>query len=258
MCMLLGVSSRKEILTNEYLRAFYQYSPQHPHGWGLADITSRVSAVIEKESVEAMRSNYLRERLSEPIKSRLLLAHIRYATIGNVEYKNCHPFSGCDSTGRRWTMVHNGTIFDYPELSPYVRVQRGDTDSERIFLYLLERLNKATREKGAKLSFDERFAVIDEIVCDMAGGNKLNLLLTDGRSLYVHSNCRDTLYVLQKDGAALFATTPLTDEGWEPVRFAALLAYRDGRLTARGTEHGREFVENPEQMKTLYQIFSDL
>lgn len=257
MCMIFGLSARDKQLTNEYLRAFFKNSPQHPDGWGLADL-NRSNAAIEKENTEAMKSHYLKERLSAPIESRLLLAHIRYATIGNVEYRNCHPFTGKDQLGRRWTQVHNGTIFDYPALSKYVTLQQGDTDSERIFLYLLDRLNAAQAEKGGKLSFDERFELIDGIVGEMAKGNKLNLLLCDGRNLYAHTNCRDTLYYLEKDNAVWIATVPLSGENWKPIPFTTLLAFRDGRLIRTGTNHGNEYIENPEQVKLLYQIFSGL
>lgn len=257
MCMLFGLSAREELPTNEYLKAFYKNSPRHPDGWGLA-VISRTDAVIEKESIEAMKSHYLKERLSAPIEARLLMAHIRYATVGNVEYGNCHPFSARDDLGRRWTQAHNGTIFDCPALSKYAAVQKGDTDSERVFLYLLDRLNTAQREKGGKLSFDERFDLLDGIISDLAKGNKLNLLLSDGRNLYVHTNCRDTLYYLDKGGAVLIATAPLTKEDWRPAPFTTLLAFRDGRLVKKGTDHGSEYIENPEQMKLLYRIFSGL
>lgn len=257
MCMLFGLSARDKFTANEYLRAFYQNSPKHPDGWGLA-VINRSDAVIEKESIEAMKSHYLKERLSAPIEARLLMAHIRYATVGNVEYRNCHPFTAEDNLGRRWIQAHNGTIFDYPALSKYVGVQKGDTDSERVFLYLIDRLNAAQSEKGGKLSFDERFDLIDGIVSEMARGNKLNLLISDGRNLYVHTNCKDTLFFLDKGNAVLIATAPLTREGWEPVPFTTLLAFRDGKLVRTGTNHGYEYVENPEQMKLLYQIFSNL
>ncbi len=255
--MIFGLSSRNEFLTNEYLKEFFKNSPQHPHGWGLSKIR-RDGAVIEKESIEASKSHYLKERLSVPVEARLLLAHIRYATIGNVEYKNCHPFFGKDNIGRQWTQVHNGTIFDYPKLSKYTALQAGDTDSERIFLYLLDNINAAQSQKGGKLSFDERFDLLDEIVSSMAEGNKLNLMLSDGRNLYVHTNCKDTLYYLDKGGTVIIATVPLSDENWQPVPFTTLLAFRDGKLIRSGTNHGHEYIENPEHLKFLYQIFSDL
>ena len=257
MCELFGISAQNEFYANDYLKAFYRRSDYHPHGWGLA-CASRHSAQIEKESVKASKSNYLRERLSQPVTERLLLAHIRYATIGNVEYKNCHPFTGKDCTGRHWTLIHNGTIFDYPALNPYLKTQKGDTDSERVFLYLLDSINEATRQNGAALRFEERFAMLDAIICDMSKGNKLNLLFTDGKYLYAHTNCKGTLHYLEKSGAALMSTLPLNEENWQPAPFGQLLAFCKGKLIKAGTEHHHEYIHSEEEMKLLYQIFANL
>lgn len=257
MCEIFGVSSHSEIELGDYLKTFYRRSDYHPHGWGLACI-SRESALVEKESVKATESNYLRERLSQPIREKLLLAHIRYATIGNVEYKNCHPFTGKDNTGRVWTLIHNGTIFDYPPLNKYIRTQKGDTDSERVFLYLMDSLGEAQRQKGGRLHFEERFELFDKIVSQMASGNKLNLLFSDGKYLYAHTNCRDTLHYLSKPGATLIATKPLTGEDWKPLPFTQLLAFYKGKLIKSGTVHNHEYIESEEAMKLLYQIFANL
>ena len=257
MCELFGVCARDEFYANDYLKAFYAHSDFHPHGWGLACV-SRNGVLVEKESVKASESNYLRERLSQPITEKLLLAHIRYATIGNVEYKNCHPFTGKDCTGRRWTLIHNGTIFDYPALNPYQKIQKGDTDSERVFLCFLDKLNEATRKNGARLHFEERFLLFDEIICDMSRGNKLNLIFTDGKYLYAHTNCKGTMDYLEKDGAALVSTQPLTGESWQPAPFGQLFAFCKGRLIKSGTEHHHEYIQSEEEMKLIYQIFANL
>lgn len=257
MCEIFGVSSQNDFAANDYLKSFYSHSDFHPHGWGLACI-SRENALVEKESVKASSSNYLRERLSQPISSKILLAHIRYATIGNVEYKNCHPFTGKDSTGRRWTLIHNGTIFEYAPLNRYFNIQKGDTDSERIFLYLMDCLNEAQQKKGSRLVFEERFRLFDGVIKDMAQGNKLNLLFSDGKYLYAHTNCKGTLHYLQKKGVTLIATKPISDEDWQPVPFTRLLAFYKGKLIKSGESHNREYIESEEAMKLLYQIFANL
>lgn len=257
MCEIFGFSASDTFYANEYLKTFYSHSDKHPHGWGLACISGN-SALIEKESLQASKSHYLRERLTQPIEGKIALAHIRYATIGNVEYRNCHPYSGKDNFGRTWTLIHNGTIFDYAPLNKYLKKQDGDTDSERIFLYILDKINLAQSKKKAKLSFEERFGIIDCIVKNMAKGNKLNLLFTDGRYLYVHTNCKNTLHYLEKSGVAIFSTQPLSEEDWRKVPFGQLIAYKKGKLAAEGTKHGHEYVENEEQLKLLYQIFSNL
>ncbi len=257
MCEIFGLISRDDFNANDYLRTFYSHSEHHPHGWGLACI-SRNSALIEKESIKASESNYLKERLSQPVKAKIMLAHIRYATIGNVEYKNCHPFSAKDNTGRRWTLIHNGTIFDYSPLSQYVKKQLGDTDSERILLYFIDRLNAAQAKKGTRLIFEERFALFDGIICEMAKGNKLNLLFSDGKYLYAHTNCKGTLFYLSRDNYTLLSTVPLSSEEWQPLPFTRSLAYYKGSLIKTGTNHGHEYIESEESMKLLYRIFANL
>ena len=257
MCEIFGVSSLNDFTANEYLKTFYSHSDFHPHGWGLACI-SRNGALIEKESIKASRSNYLRERLSQPVSAKILLAHIRYATIGNVEYKNCHPFTGKDGSGRRWTLIHNGTIFDFTPLYPYTKKQKGDTDSERIFLYLMDMLNEAQRKNGARLHFEERFGLFDKIISEMAAGNKLNLLFSDGKYLYAHTNCKGTLHYLEKNGVTLISTRPLSDEDWQPFPFAQLIAFNKGRQVKAGTVHNHEYIESEEAMKLIYRIFANL
>lgn len=257
MCEIFGLSSQSDFEANEYLKIFYSHSTHHPHGWGLACI-SRNGALIEKESMAAYKSNYLKERLSQPVASRIMLAHIRYATIGNVEYKNCHPFTGKDNTGRRWTLIHNGTIFDYPPLNPYIQRQMGDTDSERVFLHILDSLNTAQKEKGSRLAFEERFELFDNIICGMAKGNKLNLLFSDGKYLYAHTNCKGTLYYLKKNNTTMIATVPLSEEAWQPLPFTRLTAFYNGKLFKTGTNHGHEYIESEENIKMLYSIFANL
>ncbi len=252
MCELFGVSSVRPLEINEYLKEFYSHSARNPDGWGMA-VLDGTEASIEKEPLRADRSAYLRERLSVPVRERIVLAHIRRASIGSISYRNCHPFSGKDSSGRRWTLIHNGTIFDYPPLNRLFYRQEGGTDSERIFLFLLERVNQAIQAAGPP-DAPERFRILNETVCEMAPGNRLNVLIYDGECLYVHTNYANSLYHLQKEGQAIFSTQPLSRESWEPVAMTTLLAYKDGELLLRGTE----YVDNNEDTKYLYQIYSEL
>lgn len=256
MCELFGYSSKKCGIINDYLKEFYSHSNKHPHGWGLAGLEGN-EAVIEKEPIQATKSNYLKERLSQPFIAKNVFAHIRYATIGNIEYKNCHPYSKKDHNGRRWTVIHNGTIFDYPPLYKYVKLQEGDTDSERILLYIVDKINQA--EMGnERLSGRERFHMIDCIISNMSKGNKLNIILYDGEYMYVHTNYKDSLYFLKKEDEIFFSTQPLSMEEWKPLPFTRLLAYKDGELLYEGTNHKNEYFDSEENMKLIYQIFSEL
>lgn len=257
MCELFGYSSIDSYVINDYLKEFFSHSNKHPHGWGLAYLDGK-EVVIEKEPIQATKSNYLKEKLSQPIKKPNVVAHIRYATIGNVDYKNCHPYTKKDSNGRRWTLIHNGTIFDYPPLYKYIKSQKGDTDSERILLLLIDKINDAERVNGNVLSGEERFKILDCVISNMSKGNKLNFILYDGEYMYIHTNYKESLYYLEKNGAILFSTQPLSDENWEAVPFTRLLAYKNGKLRIKGKNHKNEYVDNEENMKLLYQIFSNL
>lgn len=214
--------------------------------------------MIEKEPVTALHSRYLKNRLTVPVRAKTALAHIRYATIGNENYCNCHPFMRKDQNGRHWTLIHNGTIFDYPLLSRYAHCQTGETDSERILMHLVRQIDIVERDLGRMLSDDERAELLDDIITDMAEGNKLNLLLFDGTQLYVHTNYPHSLYLLHKYDGVLFATQPVSDEDWQPVPFTRLLVYRDGRQVYEGQQHDHVYVEDEENVRLLYMAFSDL
>lgn len=259
MCELFGYSGCAPGRLNDLLTEFFAHSCAHPNGWGLA-VPDGNHMEIEKEPLQASRSEYLRERLREPIISTLLLAHIRYATIGNVERRNCHPFTGFDSTGRQWTLAHNGTIFDYPALYPYSSLQKGDTDSERILLYILDLVNAETSRKGRALTDMERFDLLDRLMVSLSEGNKLNLLLYDSSLLYVHINQKEGLHYCRWEEGTVFSTRPLFPDlwDWQPVPDTRLTAWKEGRQVLSGTEHDHVFMNDEEKMRLLYLSFSGL
>ena len=257
MCELFGLSAEKEELVNDYLKEFYSHSDKHPHGWGLAYLYDG-QLCIEKESLQASKSNYLKEKLSTPICSSMILAHIRFATIGNVYRKNCHPYHKRDNFNRRWTLIHNGTIFDYLPLRNFIKYQSGDTDSERILLYTVDKINTAQKNLFRPLSFEERFNLLDQIVADMSKNNKLNLIIYDGEYLYIHTNYKNSLYYLEKYNNIAISTRPLSFESWKNVPFTTLTAIKDGRFISYGKKHNNEYIDNEENMKNLYRIFSGL
>lgn len=119
MCELFGASSREKVPVNALLREFYSQSREHPDGWGMAVFYDN-AVNLEKEPLPAYKSTYLKERLRHNLSVHNMIAHIRKATVGALEFENCHPFVKRDNFGRSWTLAHNGTIFDCPALTPYV------------------------------------------------------------------------------------------------------------------------------------------
>ena len=247
MCELFGINSHKKISINEYLRTFYSHSEHHNYGWGLASFYSDAVS-LEKEALKANSSHYLKQRLEHPIVIDNAIAHIRLATVGNMTYENCHPFVKHDNMGRCWTLAHNGTIFDYPKLDIYKSRQEGQTDSERILFYIIDNINAAQDLLQRQLNFEERFDVVDNLVESISHGNKVNLIFWDCEAMYVHCNYANTLYVNNlDDDTKIFSTTMLDDaETWQPVEFLRLLAYKDGKLIARGKNATSEYT-NPQK-----------
>lgn len=257
MCEIYGISGSREKKLNTDLREFYSHANEHPNGWGLALFGQRETQII-REPKRADQSEKLREILSESISANTALAHIRLATIGNVEYENCHPFVGTDKSGRSWTLIHNGTVFEHDRLNKYVFLQKGETDSERILLYLLDRINEASAKLGRPLNAEERFHILDDIVSSSSPKNKLNLLIYDGELLYAHTNFRDSLYMCRDSFGATFSTRPLTDDGWQPAPFMTLTGWREGELLFTGTKHHNEYFFNADSYKPLYMAYSGL
>ena len=243
MCELFGVNSKPRIKVNRYLKTFFSHSEIHRHGWGMA-LLYRNAASIEKEPVSANQSNYLRERIKAPIVVSNMMAHIRLASVGRVLWGNSHPFVRSDNSGRSWTLGHNGTIFDFPALDKYRETQEGQTDSERILLYIIDKIDERQNELHRPLDEQERFLFVEELVTTLSIGNKLNLLIWDGENMYVHTNYAETLHMLRKGSdTLLFSTKPLTVEDWQPVPFLRLLVFREGELIFEGEKRSQQYYD---------------
>lgn len=257
MCEIYGFSGHNNKELNSDLREFYSHACDHPNGWGLA-LLDRTTPEIIREVRRADQSIFLKERLTLPVYTKTALAHIRLATVGNEDYDNCHPFTAVDRSGRRWTLIHNGTVFESDKLNRYVFRQKGETDSERILLYIIDQINTATAALDRELSADERFSVLDNIVSNSSPKNKLNLLIYDGELLYAHTNFKGSLYErIDSDGVTI-STCPLSDGRWSAVPFTKLVAYRDGEYVFIGTDHKHEYIFDPSSYKPLYLAYSGL
>lgn len=257
MCELFGINSKDKILLNDLLREFFSHGTEHPHGWGMAFFYGNAVS-LEKQPAHACKSIYLKQRLQAKIEMDSMMAHIRLATRGNLEYENTHPFVLRDNSGRTWTLAHNGTIFECDVLNRFIHEQQGGTDSERILCYIVNRVNERQEQKGRALFREERFQMLDGIVGEIAPENKINLLIYDGELLYAHTNYRESLYKCKKGRATVISTRPLDRDMWEELPMNTLSAYREGSLLYTGTNHGNEFVDSEEKMRLLFLDFANL
>lgn len=256
MCELFGVTSRSKLMLNELLAEFFSHGREHPNGWGMAFFYGNAVS-LEKQPESSHKSIYLKQRLQFKVEADHMIAHIRLATRGNINYENTHPFVMRDNSNRTWTLAHNGTIFDCDILNPFAHNQQGQTDSERILAYIVSRMNLEL-EKKKELSGRERFEAIDKILCEITPENKINLLLYDGEMMYVHTNYQNSLYSCRKGEAAVISTRPLDHHKWENVPMNTLIAYQGGKQVYTGTNHMNEFFETEEKMRLLFLDFANL
>ena len=154
--------------------------------------------------------------LCHMIRSNLFLAHVRASTAGETSRANCHPFKHAG-----WSFMHNGQIGDIGGIrrtletllsDDLYNVRRGTTDSELVFLLLL---NYGLQNDPVSAVH----SVVEQLKKYSAYGRnedavRLTCVFTDGQKLYCFRHSSDafapTLYSkFCRDGSWIVASEPL-------------------------------------------------
>lgn len=267
MCELFAMSSRYPATVQMSLEEFSRHgglSGPHKDGWGVAWYDERDVRLV-KEARPAADSSCVRFIQSTPFATSLAISHVRKATRGAVALRNCQPF--VREVGGTWhCFAHNG---DLPGIDAAMPVQQGwsrpvgETDSEVAFCSLLERLRPhwSGRERPSP---EARRQVVEGFAAELRERGPANFLYCDGDALFAHGDRRHQgdgrirppgLWRLHRhcpaggeldaDGlrieargndqdVVLFASVPLTNEGWIPLSRGEVLIATTGRLTAWG------------------------
>lgn len=239
MCMLFGFSADKVYQINKCIAEFFSFSVRNPHGWGIATYGKGNNPMIIKEQQPAYLSILANTLTSKSIAARLAIAHIRYATSGKAHYVNTHPFKRVIN-GTEWVFAHNGSIKNARFIKTNIKCY-GQTDSEKVFCYIAEKLEKLPDN----IEFEKIIAAIEESIVKFAELGKLNILMSDGVHLYVHTNYKNSLYMYKSTGYICFATQPLNrvfrKHEWIRVPLNRLLVYKDGKEIYKGQQHEFEY-----------------
>jgi glutamine amidotransferase len=234
MCRLFGQHApagqdRSEPLCSAHNALRFQ-SHAHPHGWGIGWYEGREVRVAR--GLLPAHADEAFVRAAAAARSRVVVAHVRDASVGPVSEPNTHPF-----VDGRWIFAHNGTVARFAR-SDRVRAAieaelgrerrgrlRGETDSERCFQLLLSRLEARTRLDRATLAdVEAAMAETTRVIQRLADArghrpSSLNFLLTDGRLLAARRLGR-TLHVAAsagEDGAFVVASEPIGHAAWRSV-----------------------------------------
>ncbi|MFO1330118.1 MAG: class II glutamine amidotransferase [Rubrivivax sp.] len=225
MCQLLGMNANTPTDVMFSFTGLATRAHEHKDGFGIAFFEDRgLRHFIDHHGA---RTSPLAELVKRyPIRSEVVIAHIRKATQGRVALENTHPFVR-ELWGRYWVFAHNGDLKGFePRLHAAFRPV-GDTDSERAFCWLMQELAKAHARVPA---VDELSATLRELLPQLSRHGTFNMLLSNGLALWAHAT--GSLWSLQRRhpfGAATLADADLS------VDFAALTV-PDDRVCVVATE----------------------
>ena len=220
MCRMFGMVADRPITPHDLLhdapRSLRTLSLEHPDGWGIA--VHDGAWTIERGTSCA----HACERFATvgDRAARIVIAHVRRKTVGPTALVNTHPFRRGD-----FVFAHNGTLNDPAGLAArtapeHLAAIEGDTDSERLFAFILTHV-EAAGEIGRGVSAAVR------ALQALANPGSANFLLSCGTQLYAYRLGR-SLFVLERTGATLIASEPLTDEPWREVPDRSLLGIEVG------------------------------
>jgi glutamine amidotransferase len=255
MCELLGMSANVPTDICFSLAGLLERGGRtgpHRDGWGIAFYEGKGFRVFRDVSPGA-DSEVARLFQHCSIKSHIVISHVRQANRGGVCLENTHPF-GRELWGRHWTFAHNGQIKGAMRLPRLFYTPVGNTDSERVFCWMLDRIRERFPKPPRRPKSLWRF--IEELADEIDRRGVFNFLLSDSRYLYVH--CSTHLAAITRrapfgpaqladadmtvdfakettpnDVVSVVATRPLTtNEEWTIMKPGELAVFQGGERLA--------------------------
>jgi glutamine amidotransferase len=252
MCRLFGQHAHAGRDVSEPLcsseNALRFQSHRHPHGWGIGWYVDGAPTV--RRGILPAHSDEAFAAAGREIRSAVVIAHVREASVGPVRHENTHPF-----VYDRWLFAHNGTVGRFrddpdvraaiaAEIDPDLRLRmHGDTDSERCFFLLLSRLRaRASLVEPALEDVRRALAEATSTILRIADAvpspkpSSLNFVVADGRLLAACRRGR-TLHVAGDAGprhAFVVASERIGRAGWAEVPEGGFVGTEDGIRSVRG------------------------
>ncbi|TWI53737.1 glutamine amidotransferase [Pseudomonas duriflava] len=255
MCELLGMSANVPTDITFSLTGLMQRGGRtgpHRDGWGVALYEGR-GIHLFKDSMPGADSEVARMIQGYPLKSCIVIAHIRHANVGSVNLANTHPFIR-EMGGRYWCFAHNGQLKDFaPEPGLFRPV--GETDSEAAFCHLL---NQVRCEFPESVEIEALLPTLVSVCDGYRQFGVFNTLLSNGEWLFTF--CSSKLAHITRrapfgpahlkdaevtvdfkaettpdDVVTIIATEPLTEnETWTLYEPGEWKVWRDGEIIMQG------------------------
>ena len=252
MCELLAMSANVPTDIRFSFAALSQRggaTGPHTDGWGISFYEDKGCRTIHDPNPSA-HSELARFVRAYPIKSRLVIAHVRKANRGRTSLENTHPFTR-ELWGRRWSFAHNGQLRGVKKRDLTHCRPIGTTDSEHAFCWIMDRLRSLYPQRPSESALAWTIA---ELFADLRKLGVFNTLLGDGKSLF--ASCSTKLCYIERrapfgqaslidedlevdfakettpnDRVTIVATRPLTrNETWTQIRENTTLVLRAGQV----------------------------
>ena len=240
MCDLFGLSCNEEDRATKSLPKFANqfgtYSSGNNDGWGIAyfNKTKSNKGIVERASdgseFAAAKSKKFFEVVDEALSTNII-AHVRNASPGTgVCGLNCHPFP-YHYHGRDWIFAHNGYTPNGFDRHPDAK---GTTDSETIFLYMMEYVDEHMKRGRIHGLYPAMKKAVRQILDDYPG-IKLNFLMSDGNMHYAFSHYDGKSMYIQQNlkgygNAILLSTQDFGDGNWKKIPADSLLVLNCGEV----------------------------
>ncbi|OUS23692.1 class II glutamine amidotransferase [Gammaproteobacteria bacterium 45_16_T64] len=255
MCELLGMSANVPTDICFSFSGLMQRGGRtgpHKDGWGIAFFEGK--GVREFKDVDASANSEIAKFVRNyPIKSHIVVSHIRQANSGKIALENTHPFSR-EMWGRPWVYAHNGQLKGIKKKPLIQYCPVGTTDSEHALCYLLDQLKlDYDNRPNAKKTFFKR---MHEILTQISVHGVFNVLLSDSEYLYCFCTTK-LCWITRKapfgsaqlkdddvtinfhdettpnDIVSVVATAPLTtNEEWNIMEPGELVVFKAGEVVA--------------------------
>lgn len=223
----------------------------HSDGWGIGFYEDKGCRLFHDP--ESCADSVLAKLIADyPIKSNIIISHIRKANRGKVKLENTHPFSR-ELWGRQWTFAHNGQLKAVKKRPLGRHKPIGTTDSEHAFCWILSTIEQ--HFPAPPKSMQKLHTFINSLCKDLAKLGVFNILMSDSKHLFAYCTTKMSWIsrrapfgeatLVDKDMSVDFgqettpndvvtviATTPLTEnEVWNDVSKNQLICFHKGEHT---------------------------
>jgi glutamine amidotransferase len=154
----------------------------HKDGWGIVAYSKGKPFLYARNYKDAFKDQKYSVAV-EGLKNKkldIIIGHLRKASVGSKNTENSHPF-----VRGAFSFCQNGTVMDsqkIPLKTKFKKIVKGNSDSERLFVYILQRLNE--KKKTNTETIGETIKESAEYIQKNFDYTAMNMVFSDGKQIW--------------------------------------------------------------------------